>query len=336
MTENNKNFKSFIGIDVSKDKLDILCFDKNFCILNNEKAIDKFIKTLDLELENEAKISFGKSEILVIIDLTGGYENIAVECFYKAGFTVHKAEGRKVKAFAKSIGKYAKTDKIDSNLLALYGNKLWENLKLFTPKESDYEKIKSFVNRQSDLKKILQQEKNRFKSPTNNDKRIKNSHKKLLKLLEDEIVSLEKIINELIKNNEFLSRKKSVLIKQKGISDTTANVILAELPELGEINRRQIAAISGVAPYAKDSGKFSGYRSTKTGKGRPNIKKTLFIIALSAIRFDEKFKAFYEKLIKNGKKKLVAITAVMRRIIVMLNAKIKVEFGYLNDSITFC
>lgn len=307
--KNNKTFNDFIGIDVSKDTLDISVSCKNISISNNKKSIDKFIKSLNADLDNT----------MVVIDLTGGYEHLAVECFYNAGFNVHRAEGRKVKAFMRSLGKYAKTDKIDAKMLALYGEKLQENLTLFAPKERDYQKIKTLSSRLMDLKDMLQKEKNRLKAP-NNDM-IKKSCSRLIKLLEKEILSLEEEINLSIKSNENLSRKKEILLEQKGIGNVVSNTLLASLPELGEVNRRQITAISGLAPYANDSGKYSGYRKTKGG--RKEVKKALFMAALSAIKNDKKLKVFYEKLLANGKKKMVAITAVMRKIIVIINAKIK-------------
>ena len=321
---NKENFNYFIGIDVSKDKIDINHFGKNSCISNNKTCINKFIRSLRIEME---KSKSNLEETLVVIDLTGGYEAVATERFHKFGFKVHRAEGRKVKAFARSIGQSAKTDVLDSKLLAFYGKKLWENLRLFNPKDDTFEEIKSLVNRQADLKQILQQEKNRIKSPANTQKTIKNSHNKLIKLLETEISSLGEKINNMIKENRILSQKKNILTEQKGISDITANILLAQLPELGKANRREIASLTGVAPFARDSGKYAGYR--KTGKGRPTVKKALFIVTLVAIRYDEKFKAFYERLLKKGKKKMVAITAVMRKIIVALNTRIK-------DGMSFC
>lgn len=308
---NNKTFNNFVGIDVSKDTLDISVSGKNHSIENNKKSISKFIKSLDINLDNS----------LVIIDLTGGYEHLAVETFYNSGFNVHRAEGRKVKSFIRSLGAKAKTDKIDAKMLALYGEKLQENLTLFTPKGNDLDKIKTLSSRLSDLKEMLQKEKNRFKAP--NNEAIKKSCANIIKLLEKEIFSLDEQINLLIKANELLTQKKEIMLEQKGIGQVVSNTLIASLPELGQINRRQITAISGLAPYANDSGKYSGYR--KTRGGRKEVKKALFIVALSAIKNDKKIKEFYDRLVANGKKKMVAITAVMRKIIIILNAKIKLS-----------
>ena len=116
-------------------------------------------------------------------------------------------------------------------------------------------------------------------------------------------------------------KKYKLLTEQKGVGEKVALIILGLLPELGKINRRQIAALAGVAPYAKDSGTLSGHRFTRSG--RPEVKKALFMAALVAVRYDKKYYCIYNKLISRPKPKLVALTAVMRKIVITLNAKIK-------------
>ncbi len=310
MTQTNNNFKSFIGIDVSKAKLDIFFAKdkKHMEIENGKTAIKKLIESLEIN-----------NETLVIIDLTGGYEAIAVEAFFNASFPVHRAEGRRVKAFIRSFGQLAKTDKIDAQMLALYGEKMQENLGLYTPNQEEETKIKALVMRLADLKDTLQKEKNRYKAP--NNKFVKKSISKHIKWLEKDLLLIEKEVDDEIENNQLLSAKRDVITSEKGVGNKTAAVLIALLPELGKVNRRQIAAIAGVAPYAKDSGTLSGHRFVKGG--RKDIKKALFICTLVAIKHNKRLKAFYEKLIAKGKKKMVAITAVMRKLIVILNAKCK-------------
>lgn len=147
------------------------------------------------------------------------------------------------------------------------------------------------------------------------------SVKRMISFLDEEISCLEKEIKQKIEADEILFRKYKILVEQKGISDKVAFIILGLLPELGFVNRRQIAALAGVAPYAKDSGTLSGHRFTKTG--RPDVKKALFISALVAIRYDPKYKRFYDVLTERAKPKMVAITAVMRKLIITINAKVK-------------
>ena len=306
MTELKNN--TFIGIDVSKYKLDIFNSKTGeFVEIDNTKAaIRKYIRALELS-----------EDLYVIIDLTGGYEALCVNEFYVKGYNIIRAEGRKVKAFARALGISAKTDKIDANILAQYGEKCFNTLRLYQPYNNQ---IKKLVMRLSDIKQLLQQEKNRLKAP-DNMQIVTRSIKQLINIYEKEIAKLENEIEIIIENDEELRKKYKLLLEQKGIGKKVAYILLGLLPELGYLNRREIAALAGVAPFARDSGTINGYR--RTGTGRIDVKKALFIAALVAIKYDEKMNSFYTNLTSRGKKKMVAVTATMRKIIITLNAKIK-------------
>lgn len=306
MQENK--IKTFIGIDVSKYKLDIFNSSSGEIktIENSKAGIRKYIKTLEV-----------KEEQYFVVDLTGGYEALCVNMLYDNGFNVIRAEGRKVKNFARAMGIIAKTDAIDAKLLAEYGEKCFESLRIYKPYNS---KIKKLVMRLSDIKSYAQQEKNRLKAP-DNDVIVKKSIENVLKTYEKEITKLEDYIEQLILKDEKLSAKYKMLLEQKGVGKKVAFILLGLLPELGYLNRRQIAALCGVAPFAKDSGTINGYRRTQSG--RIDVKKALFIAALVAVQYDTKYKTIYEQLLERAKPKMVAITAVMRKIIITLNAKSK-------------
>lgn len=304
----NLNDKTFIGIDVSKSKLDI--FNKGTGqfsqIANNKTAVKKYLKTLSIS-----------SDVYFVVDLTGGYEAECVKTLCFAGCNVIRAEGRRVKSFARAIKINAKTDKIDAFILAEYGEKCFDCLSLFHYYDNS---IKKLVMRLQDLKHVLQQEKNRLKMPDILPY-VKNSVQKLCRFLEKEISSLENTIEQMILHDEILSKRYNLLLSRKGLGKKVAMILLGLLPELGYLNRRQIAALAGVAPFAKDSGTLSGHRFTKSG--RVDVKKALFVAALVAIRFDPFIKAKYERFLANGKMKMVAITAIMRSIIISLNALLK-------------
>lgn len=306
MTELKNN--TFIGIDVSKYKLDIFNSKTGeFVEIDNTKAaIRKYIRALELS-----------EDLYIIIDLTGGYEALCVNEFYVKGYNIIRAEGRKVKAFARALGISAKTDKIDANILTQYGEKCFNTLRLYQPYNNQ---IKKLVMRLSDIKQLLQQEKNRLKAP-DNMQIVTRSIKQLINIYEKEIAKLENEIEIIIENNEELRKKYKLLLEQKGIGKKVAYILLGLLPELGYLNRREIAALAGVAPFARDSGTINGYR--RTGIGRVDVKKALFIAALVAIKYDEKMNLFYTNLTSRGKKKMVAVTATMRKIIITINAKIK-------------
>ena len=306
MQENK--IKTFIGIDVSKYKLDIFNSSTGEIktIENSKAGIRKYIRALEFS-----------QELYIVVDLTGGYEALCVNMLYDNGFNVIRAEGRKVKNFARAMGIIAKTDAIDAKLLAEYGEKCFESLRIYKPYNS---KIKKLVMRLSDIKSYAQQEKNRLKAP-DNDVIVKKSIENVLKTYEKEITKLEDYIEQLILKDEELSAKYKMLLEQKGVGKKVAFILLGLLPELGYLNRRQIAALCGVAPFAKDSGTINGYRRTQSG--RIDVKKALFIAALVAVQYDTKYKTIYEQLLERAKPKMVAITAVMRKIIITLNAKSK-------------
>lgn len=303
----NKN-KTFIGIDVSKYKLDIFNSSTGEIkeIENSKAGIRQYIRALEFS-----------EELYIVVDLTGGYEALCVNMFYDKGFKVIRAEGRKVKNFARAMGITAKTDTIDAKILADYGEKCFERLRLYTPYNSS---IKKLVMRLSDLKDMAQKEKNRLKAPDNAAIVVK-SIQTLLKTYEKEITKLEEYIEEIIESNEVLRKKYRLLLEQKGIGKKVAFILLGLLPELGYLNRREIAALAGVAPFAKDSGTINGYRRTQSG--RPEVKKALFIAALVAVQYDTKYKVIYEQLLARAKPKMVAVTAIMRKLIIALNAKSK-------------
>lgn len=311
--QDGKTFNEFIGIDVSKDKLDTYNSKTGELVQvsNTDESIEEFINSL----------SFSE-ELLVVVDLTGGYERLCADMFYRAGFYVHRADGKRVKAFLRAMNQKAKTDTIDAGGLAKYGEKMQEHIELYVPSDNE---LVGPVARLDDLKKLLQMEKNRFKAPAQKSSILKGIARHI-KFLTDEISMLEKEVKQMIASNEEIRKKQKVIMSMKGVGEKTAMALLAYLPELGRVNRRQIAALAGVAPFANDSGKSSGYRTTKGKGGRPQVKRALFMCALVAMQHDAKMKEFYNKLRAKGKKKLVAIVAIIRKMLVALNAKTKILF----------
>jgi len=269
--QNGRTFKEFIGIDVSKDKLDT--FDTRtgeiIQVKNSVEEIYAFIKTLPFS-----------EELLVVVDLTGGYEDVCVKSFYKAGFHVHRAEGRRVKAFLRAMNQKAKTDVIDAIALAKYGEKMQENLILYVPPQDG---IKAHVERLCDLKNLLQMEKNRYQAPAQKDSTL-DSIGRHIDFLEHEISEFENEVRRIIATDEVMIKQQEVITSVVGVGKKSSMMLLAYLPELGRINRRKIAALAGLAPFARDSGKISGYRTTKGRGGRPQVKKALFMCALVAIK----------------------------------------------------
>lgn len=207
---------------------------------------------------------------------------------------------------------------LDAKALALYGFERQDRLELFKPQIKLMIELSEFVSRRNDLKQILVAEKNRLKAPGNNF--IKSSCKNLIETVSEEIKSITNMINEKIATDKVLQAKKEVIKEIPGIGDVVANELLTVLPELGNLNRRQIASLAGLAPRSNDSGTFSGYRFT--GHARDTVKPILFLAAMATRNSKSELKEFYEKLINKGKKKMVALVALMRKIIVIANAKL--------------
>lgn len=233
--------------------------------------------------------------------------------------SAHRANTRKVKNFIRSFGKDVKTDVLDAKALALYGYERSSRLELFVAKSDDELELYQLVLRRQDLMKILIAEKTRLQGP--NTKFIKVSCKFMIDTISDQIKLITDQISSLIESNTTLNPKKEILKSIPGIGDSSAAQLLILLPELGALNRKQIAALTGLAPRSNDSGTYRGYRSVMNG--RDSIKPILFMVAMAARRSKTELRYFYEKLVSKGKKKMVALTALMRKIIVIANAKIR-------------
>ena len=254
-----------------------------------------------------------------MLETTGGYETRLLLTLCDKGFAVHRANTQKVKNFIRSFGNRAKTDALDAQALAFYGYERGDRLTKFVPCSKKALDLYELVQRRQDLKQMLIAEKNRFQAPR--AKLIKGSCAVMIKVITEQISSIDAEIDALIEDDSILKAKKKTLITIPGIGNIIANELLILMPELGKMNRREVASLAGLAPRANDSGKFVGYR--RTGQGRNTIKPILFLAAMAARNSKSQLATFYFDLIARGKKKMVALVALMRKIIVIANAKLK-------------
>jgi transposase len=309
-------YNNFIGIDIGK---------YNFVVtLHGDKKVAEYkngATGIASFLEDYQSVLLPNS--LCILEVTGGYELELLFTLLRKSIPVHRANTRKVKNFIRSFGNTAKTDSLDAKALALYGFERSSQLTLFVPQSSQALKLYALVQRRNDLKQILVAEKNRFKSPSiaSTIKFIKDSHDIMVETISNQIESITLTINTIIAKDFSLAAKKEKLKSIPGIGNIIANELLILLPELGELNRKQIASLAGLAPKANDSGRFKGYRPT--GYGRTLVKPLLFMAAMAARNSNSHLKTFYQNLISKGKRKMVALTALMRKIIVIANAKLR-------------
>jgi len=300
--------KTNIGIDVSKRSFDVFIHETNeyktFNMTNAEikKAI-KWIKKTDPKL--------------VVLEATGGYENHLTIELASAKVPVAVINPRYIRNFAKAVGQLAKTDKIDAAMIARYAAVIAPELRdLLSVQQQE---LKMLVARRRQLVDLRAAEKNHKEHAQFAE--ITKSIKSVIQNLSEEIERIENMISDFIKSDPQMQDKIQRLTSVPGIGTTTAAALISELPELGHLNRRQIASLVGLAPMNRDSGQFRGKRMT--GGGRKNVRKALFMASLSVIQFNPKLKQFYRRLVDSGKTKMVALVATMRKLIVILNTMLK-------------
>ena len=305
-------FSSFMGCDISKDTIAIYLSDRGeeLTIANTAKTIQTCLK------------KYGSQEMLIICEATGGYEACLLEASVALGIPAHRADAAKVKAFIRSFGTMGKTDAIDARALALYGQERQQKLDLWTPRSANRVKLQQLVARRDDLVQMRSAEKNRLKAPDNLN--VKASIRAVIKALTTQIDKLDHAIVCLVDQCVELKQIRSILVEQKGIGQQTAAQLLAQMPELGTLTRRQAASLAGLAPHPRDSGQAKGHRTMRGG--RKQLRPALFMAAMSAARTNPVLKSFYQRLVENGKKPKVALGAVMRKIIVILNAKVRDQY----------
>lgn len=305
-------YRHFIGIDMGKFDFFVNQHgsEKVASYKNNAAGIEQFLVDYEASLVENS---------LSLLETTGGYEMELLIALCEHDYAVHRANARQVKNFIRSYGNEAKTDRLDAKRLALYGYERHKSLKRYDVHSDRQYALYELVTREQDLIKLLVSEKNRLQAPRT--RLTKLSCKKLIEAIELELKALAEEMDRLIQEDEALRRKQAVLKTIPGIGEKVSRSLLILLPELGKLNRRQIAALVGLAPKSNDSGKYRGYRAT--GHGREGVKPKLFMAAMAARRSHSPLKAFYEGLIGRGKKKMVALTALMRKILVIANARLK-------------
>lgn len=301
----SKNY--FLGADVSKN--DITFFsskdEKVKTILNTKRGLRSFLNA--------------RKDQIIALEATGGYEAKAIEVAMSLGMRVYRVNPFRIRAFMNASGQSAKTDALDAEGISNFISQHIDTLREFTPSSEKQKKIKQLARRREDLLLMRTQENNRLKAPDN--EYAQKSIKKIISILKKQIKSVEELLEEVINKDEDLYARKQVLISVTGVGNTTAHNLLAVMPELGYVNRKEIASLAGLAPFARDSGVKSGYRSI--GKGRADVRRMLFMAALVASRYNPKLKEFYERLVQKGKKAKVALSAVSRKLLVILNARLR-------------
>jgi transposase len=299
----------FVGCDVGKKE--IALFHSNggisLTIPNQPEALARFVGTL-------------RSGCLVVCEATGGYEAALLEAVHSAGIACHRADARKVKAFIRSLGTLAKTDAIDARMLARYGQERHDRLARWKPLPAEQRKLHALVMARRDIVAACTAWNNRSKAPVAAD--IQPLLDPIVQSFRTQLKAIDTAIDTLVRQGQLAARART-LQAIAGIGAITAYSLLALMPELGTLSRKQAASLAGLAPHPRQSGAKDAYRRVRGG--RPAVRNALFMAALAAARSNPQVSAFYKRLISNGKKPIVAITAVMRKLITIANAALKLS-----------
>ena len=303
-------FSTFISIDISKEKIDIaeLKGTAGKTIGNNKKEICRWIKSLT-----------ETSQTIVVMEATGGYESLLVKLLHEHQIALAVVNPRQVRDFAKGLGYDAKTDPIDACVIARFGDVVHPAPQ--AAQADEHIKLGALVEHRRQLLDLVNQEQNRLQQAT--DTEIRKSIQTLLKGLKSQVKTMDERIAKAMNADLANARTVEILNSVKGIGAVTVSTIVAELPELGKLNRQEVAKLVGVAPMNNDSGKSTGKR--KTAGGRRTVRRTLYMATLVATRFNPTIKAFYQRLLAKGKLKKVALTAAMRKLITILNTLVRTD-----------
>lgn len=300
-------FTAFVGIDVSKDAWDVH-------VLPQEKA---FTVSTPQRPTAIIKLLPPPGSCLIVLEATGGYERDLATALFDAGHQVAVVNPKRARDFAKALGLLAKTDRVDARALALFAERVRPRLSQKTPEKRA--ELDELVNRRRQLVDFQTMDLNRLKMAR--QATALRSIKRHLALLEKQISEINAAIDKLIQSDDEWRRTAEVVSSAPGIGDTTAATLIAELPELGKLNRGEIASLVGLAPFNHDSGKFQGQRRIRGG--RAAVRTALYMGTLAAIRFNPTIRVFAQRLSTQSKPFKIRLIACMRKLLTILNTMVK-------------
>jgi transposase len=294
-----------VGIDIAKEKIDIWMQGILTSLKNNEKEIVEFFK------------SISPKEVQMTMEATGRYHRLAHRILSRMGFSVMVINPFQSRHFAKAMNILCKTDKVDARVLCLYAEKMpFEATAVASEKEEDMQNLSRHID---DLKRVRTSLKLRLKESKGLGR---ESLERVIETLNAEIGACEQALCKIVQNDSELKTKKEILESIPGVGATTATMLLCLLRELGSMTRREAAALSGLAPMNFDSGKMQGKRHIQ--KGRHDVRQNLYMPILGAVtKHNPVLMAFYKRLIEKGKPAKVALTACMRKLIVIANSLLR-------------
>ena len=300
--------QTFVGIDVSKDRLDVhvLPSQQSFVVARDGAGLAELIKRL-----NSLDVH------LVVLEATGGFEQTVAAALVAAQIPLAVVNPRQIRDFARATGQLAKTDALDARAIAGFAAKVQPEVRPVPDEQA--RALGELVTRRRQLIDMMTAERNRRRQLTS--VRLLKSVDRLLAVLQKELFELDHELGDGIRGTPAWRERDELLQSVPGIGNIVARTLIADLPELGRLDRKQIAALVGVAPLNRDSGKMRGRRTT--WGGRAKVCCVLYMAALVASRRNPVLKAFYQRLLGAGKAKKLALTAVMRKLLTILNAIVR-------------
>lgn len=297
-----------VGIDVSKADLDIYAFPvkRRFRVSNDEKGVKELIAHLgDLK------------DAVVVLEATGGFESYTAAALGTAGFNVVIVNPRQVRDFARALGRLAKTDRIDAEVLALFGDRVRPAPRALP--DASLRTLEALITRRRQLLEMLGAERNRLAQVDDRD--VRRRIQRHVNWLQQELKTVDSDLDDTIRRSPLWRAKDDLLRSVPGVGQVTSYTLIAEFPQLGTLGRKQAAALCGLAPFNVDSGTFAGRR--QIWGGRAPVRSVLYMAALVATRWNPVIREFYQRLLRAGKPKKVALIAAARKLLVILNAVLR-------------
>ena len=305
----------FVGIDVAKDRLDVHVRPSGtiFDVPRDGEGIANLVDRLR---------ALGPA--LIVMEATGGFEAVVASALAGAQLPLSVVNPRQIRDFARAAGRLAKTDTLDAEIIALYAERMRPEVRPLP--DASARQLSELVARRRQIIEMMTMERNRRRALTS--KRLLKSVDRLLVALQKELTDIETDLNDTIRGTPVWRETEELLTSVPGVGDKLARTLIADLPELGHLSRRQVAALVGVAPINRDSGTMRGRRTTWAGRAK--VRATLYMAALVASRYNDVLKSFYQRLLQAGKPKKLALTAVMRKLLTILNAMVRDKTPWQN------
>lgn len=312
----DKRLNSFIGIDICKQLLEVAVYDSDYQFRCANKASAFAELTAELTALQPA---------LIVLEATGGLERPVLAALHAVGLPVVAVNPRQVRDFAKATGQLAKTDRLDARVLAHFAAAIKPALRPI--KSQDDQELDALAGRRAQLIEILTQEKNRRAAAATATVRDEISGH--IEWLEDRIAELDQQLKALVQSSAAWQSKAEIMLSVPGVGKVVCFSLIADLPELGTLNRQQISKLVGVAPLNRDSGKYRGCRHIYGGRAR--LRSTLYMAALTATRHNPVIKEFYQRLCDKQKPFKVALIACIRKLLTILNVMVRDGLCWRNN-----